>query len=121
MHNARSYDSHFIIKNFHDPNAKVQVIPTNTEKFMAVQINSIRFLDSFQFLNLSFDNLVSNMTRNDTDKFFHTERHFGKDPNVLKKGVYPYEYVTGPEILTETCLPPREKFYSQLNEEGISE
>ena len=26
MHNARSYDSHFIIKNLHDPNAKVQVI-----------------------------------------------------------------------------------------------
>jgi len=31
------------------------------------------------------------------------------------------EYVTGPEILTETCLSSREKFYSPLNEEGISE
>jgi len=41
------------------------------------------------------------------------------DSNVLKKGVYPYEYVTGPEILRETCLPLREKIYSELNEEGI--
>ena len=62
------------------------------------------------------------MARDNTDKFVHTKRHFGSDdPNIFKKGVYPYEYVTGPEILTETCLPPRDKFYSELNEEGISE
>jgi len=122
MHNARSYDSHFIIKNFHDPNAKVRVIRTNTEKFLAVQIDNIRFLDSFQFLSSSLDNLVSTMARDDTDKFVHTKRHFGSDnPNIFKKGVYPYEYVRGPEIFIETCLPPREKFYSELNEEGISE
>jgi len=120
-HNARSYDSHFIIKNFHDPNATVQVIPTNTEKFLALQIDSIRFLDSFQFLSSSLNNLVSTMARDDTDKFVHTKRHFSNDPNIFKKGIYPYEYVTGPEILTETCLPPREKFYSQLNEDNISE
>ena len=121
MHNARSYDSHFIIKNLHDSNAKVQVIPTNTEKFLAVQIDSIRFLDSCQFLSSKLDDLVFNMARDGTDNFVHTKRHFGNDPNVFKKGVYPYEYVTGPEILTETSLPPREKFYSELVEEGISE
>jgi len=121
MHNARSYDSHFIIKNFHDPNANIQVIPTNTEKFLAVQIDNIRFLDSFQFLSSSLDNLVSTMVRDDTDKFVHTKHHFGNDPNIFKKGIYPYEYVTGSEVLNETCLPPREKFYSELNEEGISE
>ena len=93
----------FIIKNLHDPNAKVQVIPTNSEKFLAVEIDSIRFLDSFQFLSSSFDKLVSTMARDNTDKFVHTKRHFGCDnPNIFKKGVYPYEYVTGPEILTET-------------------
>ena len=121
MHNAGSYDSHFIIKNFHDPAAKVEVIPTNTEKFLAVQIDNVRFLDSFQFLSSSLDNLVSSMVRDDTDKFSHTKRQFGNDPNIFNKGVYPYEYVTGPEILRETCLPPREKFYSELNEEDISE
>jgi len=57
-----------------------------------------------------------------TDNFIHTKRHFGSNnPNIFKKAVYPYEYVTSPEILTETCLPPRDKFYSQLNKEGISE
>jgi len=61
------------------------------------------------------------MTRDDTDKFVHTKRHFGNDPNFFKQGVYPYEYVTEPEILTETCLPPREIIYSEFNEESISE
>jgi len=122
LHNARSYDSHFIIKNFRDTGAKVQIIPTNTEKFLAVQIDSIRFLDSFQFLSSSLDNLVRTMACDGTDNFIHTKRHFGSNnPNIFKKSAYPYEYVTGPEILTETCLPPRDKFYSQLNEEGISE
>jgi len=120
-HNARSYDSHFITKHFHDPDAKIQVISTNTEKLLALQIDSIRFLDSFHFLSSSLDNLVSTMARDGIDKFIHTKRHFGNDSNVLKKGVYPYEYVTGPEILRETCLPPRDKFYSELNEEVISE
>jgi len=62
------------------------------------------------------------MARDNTDKFVHTKRHFGcDDPNISKKGVYRYEYVTCPEILTETCLPQRDKFYSELNEKGISE
>ena len=39
----------------------------------------------------------------------HTKRHFGSnDPNFFKKGVYSYEYATGPEILTKTRNgPPR--------------
>jgi len=62
------------------------------------------------------------MARDNTDKFIHTKRHFGSDdPSIFKKSVCPYEYVTGIVILTETCLPPRDKFYSELNEEGISE
>ena len=84
MHNARSYDSHFIIKNVHDPNAKVQVIPTNTEKFLAVQIDNIRFLDSFQFLSSDLDNLVSYMARDDTDKFTNsTPLIYGLSPVLL--------------------------------------
>ena len=96
--------------------------PSHTHKFLAVQIDSIRFLDSFQFLTSTLDKLVSTMARDNTDKFVHTKRHFGSNnPNIVQKGVYPYEYVTGPEILTDTCLRPRDKFYSEQNEEGMSE
>jgi len=54
-------------QNFHDPNAKVQLIPTNWQKFLAMQIDSIRFLDSFLFLSSSLDKLVSTMARDNTD------------------------------------------------------
>jgi len=76
MHNARSYDSHFITKNFHDPDAKVEVTTTITEKFPAVKIDNVRFLDSFQFFSSSLDNLVSSMVRDGTDKFSHSKRQW---------------------------------------------
>jgi hypothetical protein len=40
---------------------------------------------------------------------------------LLRKGVYPYDYVNSLEKLNETSLPPKEAFYSNLNEEGISD
>ena len=40
---------------------------------------------------------------------------------LARKGVYPYEYMDSPEKLKETELPPKEAFYSRLNDEGISD
>ena len=39
---------------------------------------------------------------------------------LLRKGVYPYEYMDSWEKFDETPLPDKEAFYSKLNEEGIS-
>lgn len=38
-----------------------------------------------------------------------------------RKGVYPYEYVDSFERLSETSLPSKDNFYSQLNDEAISD
>jgi hypothetical protein len=40
---------------------------------------------------------------------------------LLKKGIYPYEYISDFNILYETQLPPIEKFYSKLSETSITE
>ena len=40
---------------------------------------------------------------------------------LLKKGVYPYEYMTGWDKFEETKLPPKEAFHSNLNMSDISE
>ena len=38
---------------------------------------------------------------------------------LLRKGVYPYEYMDNWEIFNETSLPNKESFYSNLNMENI--
>ena len=40
---------------------------------------------------------------------------------LLRKGVYPYEYMNSWEKFDETALPPKEAFYSNLNLEDISD
>ena len=39
---------------------------------------------------------------------------------LLRKGVYPYEYMDIWEKIEETALPPKEAFYSNLNLEDVS-
>ena len=39
---------------------------------------------------------------------------------MLKKGVYPYEYMDRWERFNETSLPPKKDFYGELNLEDIS-
>ena len=40
---------------------------------------------------------------------------------LLRKGVYPYEYIDSWEIFNETSLPDEEAFYSNLNIEDITD
>ena len=40
---------------------------------------------------------------------------------LLRKGVYPYDYVDCLKKLDETSLPPKEQFYSKLTGEGITD
>ena len=40
---------------------------------------------------------------------------------LLRKGIYPYEYMDSWETFDENTIPPKEAFYSKLNLEGISD
>ena len=39
---------------------------------------------------------------------------------LLKKGVYPYDYMDGWSKMDETVLPPQKDFYSRLSESDIT-
>ena len=40
---------------------------------------------------------------------------------LLRKGVYPYEYMDSWKKINETSLPGEESFYSKLNKERITD
>ena len=40
---------------------------------------------------------------------------------LLKKGVYPYEYMDSWERFNEALLPSKESFYSELHKEDITD
>ena len=56
-------------------------------------------------------------------RFANTYKFCNKNLNkfilLLRKGVYPYEYMANWERFDETSLPNKESFYSNLNMENI--
>ena len=143
FHNLQSYDAHLFIKQLASLPGEFSCIPSTEEKyisfskyikvgeyrsrkkdkegnFIVKSINfEIRFIDSLKFLNSSLEKLVKNLKEDD---FYNIKQDFKHNIDlVIKKGVYPYDYVTDLSILSETQLPPKEAFYSKLNDEGISD
>jgi len=113
---------HMIIKHLHSKNAKITVIPNNTKKYIGFQIDGIQYLDSFKFLPSSLDNLVQNLHNDGLELFKCTRRTFGdSDPNIFRKGIYPYEHMADRKVFKETCLPPKEAFYSKLKMSDITD
>ena len=58
-------------------------------------------------------------------RFKNTFKCFNNDINefilLLRKGVYPYEYMDECEKFNEKPLPEKEEIYSNLNMEGITD
>jgi len=88
----------------------IRVTPLNGEKYLYIQVGNLRFIDSFQFLSTSLENLVSMSLKSGRDKFAHTIKHLGDHDSIFAKGVDPYSYMTGPDKFGETQLPPIEAF-----------
>ena len=138
FHNLQGYDAHLFIKQLACLPGELNCIPSTEEKYISfskkIKVDEyrsrrngeniplyfeIRFIDSFKFLQTSLANLVSNLQ---PDDFHNTKQVFKKNVNLLtRKGVYPYDYVSSLEKLSETQLPPKEEFYSKLNDEDISD
>ena len=142
FHNLSGYDSHLFIKNLGFSEGNIDCIPSNEEKYISfskkIEVKSytkkveneeekeikvyhtIRFIDSFKFMATSLEKLVNNLPKDDC---INLGLYYSGDKfNLLaRKGVYPYEYMDSLEKLKETALPPKEAFYSRLNDGGISD
>ena len=132
FHNLQGYDAHLFIKQLYRLEGDLVCIPSTEEKYITFnkkikvdEINGvditfeIQFIDSFKFLQTSLANLVSNLS---PDDFHNTKHAFKSNTSLLtRKGVYPNDYVSSLDKLSESCLPPKEEFYSQRNDEDISD
>ena len=80
----------------------------------------LRFIDSFKFMSSSLDSLF-NLAKGGHE-FWGFEKRSPKQKELLiRKGVYPYEYMDSWDKFEEKQLPSKDKFYSKLNMSGISE
>ena len=150
FHNLSGYDAHLFIKELGVSSGDINCIANTEEKYISftkkilvdtvsgktvkekkkgeeqereVYLNN-RFIDSFKFMSCGLDSLVKNLTGNGTDdsRIVHTKNRFQEKTSLcLRKGVYPYDYMNGPERLLETQLPPKSAFYSKLNNKDISD
>lgn len=124
IHNSKNYDNHIILKHIPENYAKnIYIIPVNLEKFTMFTLDTIKFIDSFQFLDASLESLVQNLIKSGHEfKIFN--RFYKNEKNremLLRKGVFPYSYFESLSILEETSLPPKSAFYNKLTETDISD
>ncbi|XP_065665727.1 uncharacterized protein LOC136087148 [Hydra vulgaris] len=118
---------------------KLSCIPNNEEKYISFSreikfgeyieeeedktvdiTQEIRFLDSYRFMPSSLDVLSKNLTKDQCKNI--GEFYKGKQLDLLmKKGVYPYNWVDSIDKFNEEQLPPKESFFSKLNDEGIND
>jgi len=135
FYNLFGYDAYFIIKEITAYEGQVGILPIAKEKYISFTKSvqniadngknnvKLRFIDSYKFLNTSLDKLASFLNK---DKLRILQREFcnllAENFNLLtRKGIFPYDYIDCIEKLENTCLPPRESFYSSLTGDTVSE
>ncbi|VDI33807.1 Hypothetical predicted protein [Mytilus galloprovincialis] len=123
FHNLSGYDANLFVRESGFGEGKINCIPNTDEKYISFSKKvgdiEMRFIDSMRFLLSSIENLAKNLTK---DKFKATQKCFGDHTELMiRKGVYPYDYVDSPTKLEETQLPPKEAFFNKLSGEHISD
>ncbi len=128
FHNLTSYDLAFILNGIASYRRRLEIkaIPLSSEKFKSIMFDHFVFIDSYQFLSSSLDDLSKLLYKEGEgrEKFIYTQKYFNKkkfDEYIFQKGYMPYEYITNGSKLKEKNLPPRECFYNSLTCRHITE
>ena len=122
IHNFRGYDGHLIVRAMQTyPTRKIQPIGQNMERYLQVKWgDNLVFRDSYQFLTASLESLVESLRKTDEAKFCRLQSTIGRifptadHKLLLRKGVFPYEYLDSDDKFDDAQLPPREMFRSTL-------
>ena len=118
FHNLRGYNVHHLMQAMSKLQKEMKCIARNMEKYITFSLGGLRFIDSLNFLQASLDSLVS-ATPKESLKITST---ISKGNELLfKKGIYSHDYMDSWERFSETSLPSKERFYSKLNDQHITD
>ena len=139
FHNLAGYDVHLFIKELASYTTDIGVIAKNTEDYISFSIKvevekyvdkegnehkkemELRFIDSIKFMSSSLDSLVSNLAKGG-HKLFGFEKYNNRQHELLiRKGIYPYEYMNSWDRFEEKSLLNIKSFCSNLNMSGASD
>ena len=81
----------------------------------------LRFIDSIKFMRNSLDSLVNNLARGGHEFWGFESYNDHQHKLLIRKGIYPYEYMDSWDKFKETSLPSMERFYSNLKMSGVSD
>ena len=138
FHTFSGCNRHHFIKRLGNSKGDISCIPNNEDSYNSItkqvivnkfvnkegkEVNvnrELRFIDSLRFMSASLKKLSSNLKN---DQFLNLKKYYSgiQLRLLLRKGVYPYDYVNSMKIVDETSLPPKDAFYSKLTGEGITE
>jgi hypothetical protein len=136
-HNIEQYVSFTV-------NARFRKVPTDflcdSDKRATMRLT---FIDSFAFMNRSLSELASNLDKHEfnvmraeifdnvasDDAWLPLLRRAIRSDEapdtvfdaLIRKGVYPYDYVKSLDVFSETAMPPRQDFFSTLSEKDVSD
>ena len=138
FHNLAGYDAHLFIRELAKYTTGMGVIAKNTEDYISFSIKvevdkyinkegnermkemELRFIDSIKFMSSSLDSLVNKLAKGGHE-FWGFENYNDRQRELLiRKGIYPYEYMDSWDKFKETSLPSIKCFYSNLNMSGVS-
>lgn len=135
FHNFRGYDGHLLVAALGEDAQKtraarekarsLRVIGQGMEKYLTLSYGDhIVIKDSLQFMAESLENLAASLRRSGEEQFVRLRREFAEEAQntvkwnmLLRKGVYPYDYMDSMERFTERGLPTIDSFFSRLRQE----
>ena len=72
-------------------------------------------------MSSSLDSLVNNLTRGGGEFFGFANYSNHQLELLIRKGIYPYEYMDSWDRFEETALLPASSFYGKFNMSGVSD
>ena len=81
----------------------------------------LRFIDSIKFMSSSLDSLINNLARGGHEFWGFENYSCHQCKLLIRKGIYPYEYMDSWDKFEETSLPRIEKFSAISAWSGVSD